>query len=151
MTAPRYLQHVDDAMDEAYPQRTYGGADTDLVGMVFANQTRTHAVGSHQLATMIVERYRLAEKHLRDIQWRLDELMPQRIVPTPYAVRVQDDRRQRDIQRQILDLENQKRDAQLTLWRDTTDLRKELSDERREYRETQSRISYLTENAYGRP
>ncbi len=144
----RYLQRVDKAMDEIYPQGAYRGGDNDLVDLVFQNQARTHALSSHQLATLIVERYGLAEKHLADIHWRLNELLAQRPIRVKYA-RIQDDRQQRDNQRQILDLEKQKRDVQLTLWRDLTDLRRELGDERREYRATKDRMTYLTGGAYG--
>ncbi|NQV80119.1 MAG: hypothetical protein HQ495_06160 [Alphaproteobacteria bacterium] len=145
--ADRHLAEIDvillDAQARVTTNRgTYG---TDLVSMVFANQAVTHEVGSQHLAHLIHERKALAEKHLTDIQWRLDALLERRPLRHRYSIASpQQERLANEMERQILDLEKQKRDVHLTLWRDTLELRQSLLTERQEYRETRRRMAYLS-------
>jgi len=121
-----------------------GERSSDLVSMVFANQTVAREIGSRHLADLIAERRQLADKHLRDLQWRLDALLERRPLHAPHlSIAPQQEKLANELERQILDLERQKRDVQVTLWRDTLELRRALLTERQENSETQKRMAYL--------
>lgn len=137
----RYLNELDQTLKQA---DRYARADpADLVSLVFANRATQHELTSRQAASLIHERTELARRHLADIQWRLDELMERRPLRRPYGASLPRDRSEIDLERQILDLEKQKREVQVTLWRDTLDLRKELVAERGEYQATRRRMDFL--------
>jgi hypothetical protein len=144
----RYLGQMDQLLHDAQAKATPAWADrsygTDLVSMVFANQTVGHEIGSRHLADLIAERRRLADKHLRDLQWRLDALLERRPLRSlHFSLAPQQEKLANELERQILDLERQKRDVQITLWRDTLELRRALLTERQENAETQKRMAYL--------
>lgn len=146
-SADDYLQQVDQLLQDtrtrvSAPATAYG---SDLVATIFSNQAATHEVSSRHSATLIDERRALARRHLSDIQWRLDALLERRPLRRPYAISVpQQEKLANDLERQILDLEKQKRDVQVTLWRDTLELRQALLEERGEYADTRRRMAYLS-------
>ena len=115
---------------------------------MFNNQAATHAASSLHLADLIVERRKQADKHLADIQWRLDEVMARKPLRLG-GIGSFDDLKLTDVEKQILDLERQKRDVEVALWRDVLELRKTLVTERREYRETRNRMAYLAGGSNG--
>jgi hypothetical protein len=143
----RYLKKVDQFLKDAQSRAGYADSN-DLVSLVFANQATEHELTSRQLAGLIEERRALNEQHLRDVQWRLDELMKRRPLrsqgPGSY-----DDASLTEVERQILNLEFQKRALELALWKDTHELRTTLVDERREGETTRRRINYLAGGEYG--
>ena len=139
--ADRYLRRVDESLRDAHRPLPYRNPD-DIVSLVFANQSLKHDLTSRQLAEVIEERRALNETHLRDVKWRLDELLDRK----PLRRRgpgFHDDHSLTEVERQILDLEKQKRALALTLWRDTHELRASLVEERRERYATNRRIEYL--------
>lgn len=154
--AQRYLRQLDREL-EAYAELTpppYASSSQthpyDLVSHVFANQLADHAQQAYHLARQIVQRQELAQKHLRDIQWRLDELKDRRPIPLRGPGAGVDDGSITEVDKQILDLERQQRLTQLELWRDLADHRKDLVEARREYRSTRSRLGYLVGGDDGR-
>ncbi len=145
--AERYLGKIDTELRQTQQAVAGNAAATDLVSLVFTNQALTHAFKSKHMAQLLTERKTLAQKHLADVQWRLEELLEKRPLRLPYSAigsGTSRDRTEQEVQRQILDLERQKRDIELMLWRDTLELRREVVDERREYKATRDRISFLT-------
>jgi hypothetical protein len=143
-----YLGQMDQLLYKAQAKATPAwpghGYSADLVSMVFANQTVAHEIGSRHLADLIAERRQLADKHLRDLQWRLDALLERRPLRAPHlSISRQQEKLGNELERQVLDLERQKRDIQITLWRDTLELRRALLTERQENAETQRRMAYL--------
>ena len=56
-----------------------------------------------------------------------------------------------EVERQILNLEWQKRALELALWKDTHELRSNLVEERREQDSTRRRIDYLVGGEYAGP
>ena len=143
----RYLNQVDKFVQEAQSRITQGSA-YDIASMVFANQALAHDLSSRQLAGLIEERRALSERHVRDIQWRLDELMERRPF-RPEGPGFVDDHSLTEVERQIHSLEWQKRALEVLLWRQTQELRTALVDERREQETTRRRISYLAGGSYG--
>ena len=151
-TADRYVRDVDQLLHDvqARVSPSTGSEAGDLVATVFGNQAITHELSSRHLADLIHERRGLAKRHLSDIRFRLDDLMERRPLRGRYgASSPQDAKAGSDVERQILELEKQIRDIQMTLWRDTLELRQTLLTERREYGDTRRRMSYLNWSAPG--
>jgi len=139
----RELQSVDTLLEQVQPRMSVSNyAMDDILSRVFANQVAEHAGRSSNLAHLIAHRYTLAQKHLSDIQCRLDEMLDRKPLRLE-GLGFYDDHRLTEVEKQILDLERQQRAIQTHLWRDVLDLRKELLDERREYRATQNRMNFL--------
>ena len=137
----RYLSQVDKALQEAKPQMPYQG-ENDIASLVFLNQLMEPEVNSRQSAYLIQERRSMTERHLKDVQWRLDEMLERK----PLRLRgpgFHDDKSLTEVERQILNLEMQKRALELALWRDTHELRTNLMKERTERETTRHRIGYL--------
>jgi hypothetical protein len=144
----RYLSRIDQALSQARPQSA-GGDLSDPVAWVFADQIMTHEVSTRQLAHLIEERRALNQRHLADVQWRLDELMERKPLRRRDGFTI-DDGELNDVERGILDLEKQKRALEMALWRDTQELRAALVNERREADSTRRRVRYLG-GSDGRP
>ena len=143
----RYLKRVDQSIAQARPQPAYGSPE-DLVSWIFADQIMTHEVSTRQLAHLIEERRALHQRHLDDVRWRHDELMERKPLRRRTAFTV-DDGEINDVERNLLDLEKQKRALELALWKDTQELRVTLMTERREGELTRRRVTYLGGGSYG--
>ena len=142
----RYLAQVDKSLQEA---RSYvPSTGSDIASLVFLNQAMAHEVTSRQLAYLIQERRALTQRHLRDVQWRLDELLERKPF-RPQGPGFHDDASLTEVERQILALEWQKRALELALWKDTQELRASLVKERSDRETTRHRISYLAGKDYG--
>jgi len=145
-SAERYLQELDVSL-ESGQSKLVPEITGDIVSLVFANQLLSRQSTSYQLASLIHERRGLAQKHLSDLQWRLDALLARRPLRRGYGgIPAQQEKLSSDLERQILDLERQKREVQLNLWRDTLELRQSVVSERQEYGETRRRMHYLAGN-----
>ena len=144
----RYLDRVDTFLRAA--QARTGPADrNDLVSFVFANQDLAHELASRQLAYVVEERRALTQKHLRDVQWRLDELAERKPLRSR-ALGAHDDATLTEVERQIHQLEREKRALELDLWRETHEIRTELVKERQEREATRRRMGYLAGGPDGR-
>jgi hypothetical protein len=143
----RYLDRVDKSLQEAQ-SRVSNGTANDVVSLVFGNQAISHEVTSGHLAFLVAERRALTERHLNEVQWRLDELFERKPFRRQGPV-FPDDASLTDVERQILMLEFQKRALELDLFRDTQELRTSLVNERRDRETTRRRIGYLAGRAYG--
>lgn len=146
----RYLDQIDASLREARDRVPAGGTGEagDIVSLVFGNQSITHELTSRQLAHLIEERRAITQRHLRDVQSRLEELRERK----PFRRQgpfFPDDATLTEVERQILNLEMQKRTLELDLWRDTHELRTNLVNERREQETARRRISYLAGGSYG--
>lgn len=142
----KYLGQVDTLIDQT--QSRLGPAmPDDLVSLVFANQAVTAELGTRQLAGLIEERRALTQRQIEDLQRELEELRARK----PFRPRYMpgDDGTLTEIERVILDLEKQQRALELTLWRDTQELRTTLVTQRREQDLTRRRVSYLSGGWYG--
>ena len=144
----RYLDRVDTFL-RAAQARAGPGDRNDLVSFVFGNQDLEHELASRQLAYVVEERRALTQRHLRDVQWRLDELAERRPLRSR-ALGAYDDASLTEVERQIHQLEREKRALELDLWRDTHELRTELVKERQEREATRRRMDYLAGGPDGR-
>jgi hypothetical protein len=148
--AERYLRRVDESLRQTQLSVAYR-SDSDLVSMVFTNQALTHALKSRHVAQLLTERRTLAQTHLEGLQANLEQLRSRLTWRGGYSARIPRDRAEQDLERQILDLERQEREIEVTVWRDTLELRRELVDERREYQATRGRMNFLTGGSYASP
>lgn len=138
--AAAYLQRVDRMLENV--RQPYEKETFDIPSTVFANQTAEHALNSYHLAGLIQHRREMAEKHLADIKFRLNDLLDEKSI-TKMLNLSGDSKKLTNIERQILDLEKQQRDIQCSLWKDTLDLQSSLLQERSEYQATKRRARFL--------
>jgi hypothetical protein len=145
-SADRYFRHVDELLNKAHALDTRD--PSDLVSAVFANQAAKHETTSQHLAYLIQERAILAARHHQDIRHRLSEMFEAFSICQMLKL-PESDRRLGNIERSILDLEKQERDAQLGLWKDTLELRTTLFEERSQSCATRRRMQFLAGGTYG--
>ncbi|MBI1826579.1 MAG: hypothetical protein HY287_06260 [Planctomycetes bacterium] len=134
-----HLAQLDEFVQRATPRIPYDS--NDVVSMVFANRMLGHELSCRQFAELIEERRAMHRKHLSDVARRLEELLERK----PWRGRPNSslDTEVTDVERQILDLEKQKRALEVALWRDTQELRSTLLEERREQEGMKRRLGYL--------
>ena len=141
--AQDYIHSIDSFVQEVQPQNV-AGID-DIVASVFANQAAQNVLQSYHLAALIQERRALAEKHLADIKFRLDDLIHDRsVMAMLFPPSSLHGKELWNIERQILDLEHQQREIQTRLWKDTLELQGELLQHRTDYLGTRRRIGFLS-------
>jgi len=143
--AAAYLQRVDRMLENV--RQPYDKETVDIPSTVFANQTAEHALNSYHLAGLIQQRREMAEKHLADIKFRLNDLLDEKSI-TKMLNLPSEGKKLTNIERQILDLEKQQRDIQTRLWKDTLDLQSNLLQERSEYQATKRRSRFLGGEGY---
>jgi len=142
----RYLHYVDRLLSGI--REPHGCDTTDPISSVFANQAANHALSSYHLSSLIEQRRAMAEKHLSDIKFRLDDCLDNRSILTMLKLSGTE-KRLTAVEKQVLDLERQQRDIQVHLWRDTLDLQGLLLKERSEKLATERRMGFLRGTAYG--
>ena len=98
--------------------------------------------------SLIQERRALNEKHLAKVQWRLNEMLGRKPLRIPERAS-SDDFSLTEVERQILELEKQKRLLELNLRRNTHELRVSLMDERKEQEAMRRRLGYFAGGEYG--
>ncbi len=118
----------------------------DIAALVLGAQATERSASSKNLSRLISERITLADRHAKEIKWRLDDLRT-RIPQLGYGVA--SDGSLSDTERQALDLEKQKREVQSKLWNDVVQLKRDLFTERSEYQGTMRRFSFLSGGSYG--
>jgi len=143
--ASAYLQQFDRILEDI--RQPYDQQAFDIASAVFANQAAEHAMSSYHLASLIQQRRAMADKHLADIKFRLNDLLEDRSITKMLHFPI-DGKKLVDIERQILDLEKQQRDIQSRLWKDTLELQTKLLQERSEYLATKRRSRFLGGEGY---
>lgn len=133
--------------DAPFQTPSYSPEANDIVSLVFANRVYTHQTGCRDLARLVIERRELHKKHLADVKWRLDELLERK--PWRRGPSIHNDVEVTEVERQILDLEKQKRALEVALWRDTQELRTTLSEKRTELDALKRRMGYLIGGTVG--
>lgn len=143
----RYLTAVDQEIQAAHAPSAYAGLG-DIAATVFANQHAQHETKTRHLAKLVYERVALGNRQVQEVDEGIDKLRA-RIPLQPRGPGNYVDGTLNEAERRILDLEKQKRALQLTLWRDTVDLRTNLLTERVEQQAMDRRLSLLSGGAYG--
>jgi len=134
--AARYVDRLDS--NAVREQETESSGEVhDLLSLILGRQASEHAETASTLSKLILNRRGLTRKQIDDIQWRIDGLMPRRpIHPLPEG-------KIAEAEKMIIDLERQKRQAEVNEWRDLLELRRAIMEERRAYEGAEARWRYL--------
>jgi hypothetical protein len=143
----RYLGAIDQAISAAHPAPQYEGL-FDIAATVFGNQQAQHETKTRHLAHLIYERLALGKRQLQDVDQSIEHLRGQ-IPLRPRGPGHYVDGTLNEAERLIFDLERQKRALELTLWRDTVELRTSVLTERVEQHALRRRLSVLGGGLYG--
>lgn len=141
--ATDYFEQLRADLDpQAYSTARDPPEQEDVVSAILNRQIARRALASSQLAELIQERRKMAQKHIADIDFRLEDVRSQlsilRIVHGPLA-----QRETSTVERRLLDLERQKRQVQRQLWQDTAELEQNLLEQRAEYITAKRRMGML--------
>jgi len=137
----RYLDETDRLSQYAQAELPYV-PQNDLVSEVFGQQFLEHEIRGRHLARLLYDRHRLTQQQLHDLDDQLYELKSRRPLRltgpgAPYVPPVT------DLDKQIFNLERQKRTLEVSHWRDTQELRTALVERRMEQRGMQRRLAYF--------
>lgn len=118
--------------------------DDSVASQVFGNQKELQHTNLEHSVNLLQERARIHKQHLRDIDHRhieaQEKLFGVNINNFPDKAK-----RQSNLESQLLQLEQQKRDEELAFWKDTVDLRRELFDTAALYRVVKHRYSIFSD------
>lgn len=143
----RYLSAMDSSISAAHPAPLYDGLG-GIAATVLGNQQAQHETKTRQLAGLIYERLALNKRQMQDVDDSIEQL--RRLAPMrPRGPGHYVDGTLNEVERRILDLEKQKRALELTVWRDTVELRTDVLTERVEQHAMRRRLSLLTGGPYG--
>ena len=113
-----------------------------LADQVFGSQARRERLFLQQLTQLLYERALIHEKHLKDISHRhmgcQERLSIVRMLTTD-----PESRGQANLERLLIQLESETRGEELSFWKDTASLRKEILEEAAEYRAARDRWLHL--------
>jgi len=122
-----------------------------IADQVFGNQKQLEYLGLRHLANLFYERCQLHKQHIKDIDHRHIEIQEKK-----FGVEINNfpDRGKRlsNLESQLLQLEQQRREEELAFWKDTAELREKLFEKAAAYRAINQRYSIFSgvkANYYG--
>lgn len=143
----RCVRDADDLLRPREADAASYAATGDIASLVFNAQATQHEASSRNMSRLIGDRMALADRHIEEIKHRLHELKA-RIPPSQSPFGPSPDGSLSDVERQVFDLEKQRREVQAKLWKDVVELRTELLGERSEYQGARRRFSFFS-GGYG--
>ena len=118
-----------------YPNRE---SPEDLLATLNRDKLKFDALSWEIIRQMVEERVQLRDKHRKDIMGRITDVSGD--ISRCYTLKTPDSLRSRAaLEKTQFDLEKQAREEDISLWKDLTDLRKELLINQRQYRATRMR------------
>jgi hypothetical protein len=115
-----------------------------IADQVFGNQKQSEYIGLRHLANLFYERCRLYKQHVDDIDHRHIEIQEKKfgveINHTP-----DNSKRLSNLEGQLLQLEQQRRDEELAFWKDTVELREKLFEGAATYKDANHRYSVFAD------
>lgn len=123
----------------------------NIADQVFGNQKNLEYLSLKHLSNLFYERCRLHEQHIQDIDHRHLEIQEKKfgveITPNPLNAK-----RLSTLEGQLLQLEQQRRDEELSFWKDSAELREKMFEKAGLYRAAKQRYSVFSEveDSYGR-
>jgi hypothetical protein len=123
-----------------------------LSEQVFGNELKSQRLDLKHGANLFQERCRLNKNHLGEIDYRHAKVQ-EKVFWLEENPNFPDHlRRLTNLQSQLLQLEQQRREEELAFWKDTVELRQQLFATAADYRNTRHRYSIFTrvEDNYGR-
>jgi hypothetical protein len=122
---------------------TYGEPEVRSVAeQVFGSQARQQRIGLTHQSNALYERALLHAKHLREIDHRLMQCH-ERLSIIKMHFPVDGGRTQQNLERLLLQLEQERRTEEITFWKDTIEIRQKLFDQAAEYGATRRRKNML--------
>ena len=125
---------------------------TTLSEQVFGNELKNQRLDLKHAANLFQERCRLDKNHLGEIDYRHAKVQ-EKVFWLEENPHFPDHlRRMTNLQSQLLQLEQQRREEELSFWKDTVELRQQLFATAADYRNTRHRYSIFTrvEDKYAR-
>jgi len=113
------------------------------IQQVFYNQAEQHRLTLDHFQDLVTQRVELHDKHIREIRHRHMEV--QEALSITRMHKSQDPaKREANLERELLSLEENKRNEELALWKDTLELRTKAIEETRLYKAILGRARFLT-------
>lgn len=109
---------------------------------VFGNQARQQKLGLKHLANILYERALLHSKHLKEIGRCLMGCQ-EKISILKMHFPVDGGKSQQNLERVVLQLEQERRTEEINFWKDTTEIREKLFEDAAEYSATKRRQDML--------
>jgi hypothetical protein len=116
----------------------------NVADQIFGNQKHLEYLSLKHLSNLFYERCRLHKQHVQDIDHRHIEIQEKKfgveINRTP-----ENAKRLSNLEGQLLQLEQQRRDEELAFWKDTAELREKLFEKAALYRVAKQRYSVFSD------
>ena len=138
-----------DLLQQSLSPFNYSGTET-VSEQVFGNELKKQHLHLQHAANLLREREALHTRHLQDIDDRHANVQEKL-----FGVEINNfpdrNRQLRTLEGQLIQLEQQKREEELSFWKDTVELRNKLFERTDDYRSTRQRYSILSdvEGTYG--
>ena len=123
------------------------GEYVSLAEQVFGSQARQQKLSMRHLANLLEERVRLHQRHLKDIAHR-DMHIQERLFGAQLHWKLDGGRRATNLEKILVELDKDKRQEELALWKDTAELRTKMFELAGEYGALQHRLSLLEDMEY---
>ena len=128
--------------ETARSESTETPAPTDLLATFTSQNLKFDSLSLDIIRQMVAERVQIRDKNRKDIMGRISDLSGQEY--PRYSLDTADSQKQKAaLDKTKFDLEKQARDEDVSLWKDLTDLRKELLLNQRKYESTRTRNSLI--------
>ena len=122
----------------------YSSPGTSTVAeQVFGNQAREQKIGLKHLANILYERALLHKSHLREIERRLMDCN-RKLSILKMHFPVDAGRTQQNLERLVVQLEQERRTEEVNFWKDTTEIRQRLFEDAGAYSATKRRKQQLS-------
>lgn len=115
-----------------------------IADQVFGNQKQQEYTNLRHLANLLQERSKLHKQHIQDIDDRHLQIQEQ-LFGVKINLSPDKAKRQSNLESQLLQLEQQRRDEELAFWKDTVELREKLFQGAAAYRDAKNRYSVFSE------
>ena len=123
---------------------TYKKPSYSISNQIFGSQKQQAYTNLHHLNNLLCERSKIHTQHLCDINHKhiqiQEKLFCVNINNFPDKVR-----RQSNLESQLLQLEQQKRDEELSFWKDSAELRDKIFEKAAEYKQAKHRYSVFSD------
>ena len=117
-------------------------APDDLAAQVFGRQLCGERLSAQHLANVLYERAALYSRHASAIDHRHGEVQSEFFFLKLFSPHVAT-REQQALEKMVLNLETERRKAELDFWKDTHDIRQELLERIKAYQVSKHRVSLL--------
>lgn len=115
-----------------------------IADQVFGNQKQLAYLGLRHLANLFYERCQLHKQHLREINGSHMQIQEKRFC-TEINHTPENAKRLSNLEGQLLQLEQQRRDEEFTFWKDTSELREKLFENAALYKTAKQRYSVFSD------